>query len=180
MGKDGACQDRSDMKQKFKSILEKAKHFWHSIKSIHRKVWTSTGRKHLLDALKGLLKAALQALQSVWWSIMACPSLIMVANTVIMIATMLLVNIVMMAIGLVLIPLLIKLVGGLYGLAMSGDYIFGEVMKVIKQMRSFAQGHCGIDCKKNMIASVSAIVGAIVEVLLLGGIEDFLKKKTSS
>eukprot|EP00943_MAST-04B_sp_MAST-4B-sp1_P009990 g9990.t1 len=72
--KDGKCQDRTDVKAKFKDILHKGKHFWHSIKAIHKKMWTKVGQKHLMDALKGLLKALADALKAVWEFTMACPA----------------------------------------------------------------------------------------------------------
>ena len=50
--KDGKCQDRSAVNAKFKKVLHSAKHFWHAIKKVHKKVWTSTGRKHLFSALR--------------------------------------------------------------------------------------------------------------------------------
>merc|ERR1711871_1863329 len=177
MGKDGACQDRSNVQEKFKNTLRKAKHFWHSIKRIHKKVWTSTGRKHLVSAFKGLLKSLVVALKEVWKFTMGCPATKMIATVLGMIVGLVIVNMAFVAAGFVVIPLLIKLVGGLVGLYMSFEYMKNTVIYIYKEIKKVRAGKCATSCKKGLIEKSSAMVGAIVEVILLGGMDDFAKVK---
>eukprot|EP00943_MAST-04B_sp_MAST-4B-sp1_P001329 g1329.t1 len=173
--KDGACQDRSEIGSRFKYVLRKAKHFWHAIKSIHKKVWTSAGRRHLINAVKALLKALAVALKSVWKFATTCPATKMIGLILGIIVVMVLLNMAFIAAGYVVIPLLIKLVGGLIGLYGSFDYMKDTVIDIYRAVRILMAGKCTTSCKKTLIEKSSAMVGAIVEVILLGGLGDFAK-----
>eukprot|EP00942_MAST-04A_sp_MAST-4A-sp1_P011591 g11591.t1 len=148
--KDDKCQDRSDINVKFKRVLRKAKHFWHTIKKIHKKVWTSSGRKSLRHALKGLLTALVTALKAVYKFAMACPATKMVGMVLMFIVAMVVFNMAFVAAGFVVVPILIKLVGGLVGLYFSFDYMKDTVIEIYKEMKKMS-----------------------AEVILLGGLGDF-------
>merc|ERR1712072_1168849 len=173
--KDGKCQDRSEISAKFKNILRKAKHFWYSIKSVHKKVWTSAGRKHLINALKGLLTALVEALKATWKFAMACPATKMIGVVLLVIIGMVLLNMAFVAAGWVVLPLLVKLVGGLVGLYFSFDYMKDTVIEIYKEMKKISSGKCTTSCKKRLIEKSSAMIGAITKVILLGGLGDFGK-----
>ncbi len=175
--KDGACQDRSEIGEKFKHVLRNAKQFWHAIKSIHKKVWTSTGRKHLLDALKGLLKALVIALKSVWKFATTCPAVAKVGKMLGVIVGMVILNLAFLAAGLVVVPLLIKSVGALIGLGTSLGYIKTTIETIYKEVKRIKVGECTTSCKKTLIEKSSALLGAIVEVLLQGDVAKFSKVK---
>ena len=173
--KDGRCQDRSAINTKFKEVLRSAKHFWRSIKAVHKKVWTSTGRKHLFSALKRLLQSLVEALKEVWKFTMECPVTKMVATVLGVIVGLALLNMALLAAGFVVIPVLIKLVGGLIGLYFAFDYMKKTVIEIYKEIKKVKSGTCNVACKKKLIEKSSAMLGAIAEVILLGGIGDFAK-----
>jgi len=174
-GWDGKCQDRSEMKAKFKRILHTGKQFWHDIKKIHKKIWTNIGRQHLIKAMNKFLEAMHAALGSLWKYAVACPATKLIGTILLVISIMVILNMAFIAAGFVVIPLIIKIVGGLVGLYGSFDYIKNTILKIYQEIKKMRAGTCTNVCERNLVEKSSAIIGAIVEVILYGGIDDYAK-----
>ena len=160
---------------KIQGSIAQRKAFLALDKKVHKKVWTSTGRKHLFSALKRLLKSLVEALKEVWEFAMGCPVTKMIATVLGIIVGLVVLNMAFVAAGLVVIPILIKLVGGLIGLYFAFDYMKETVIEIYKEIKKVKSGTCNVACKKKLIEKSSAMLGTIAEVILLGGLGDFAK-----
>ena len=132
------------------------------------------GRKHLIESLKEFLKALVLALKSVWKFATTCPVTKMIGIIVGVIVGMIILNLAFIAAGFVVIPLLIKLIGGLLGLYGSFEYMKDTVIDIYREVKKMRAGECTTSCKKKLIEKSCAMVGAILEVILMGGIEDYV------
>merc|ERR1712054_450289 len=65
--------------------------------------------------------------------------------------------------------------GGLMGLYFAFDYMKATVIEIYKEIKKVRSGTCNVACKKKLIEKSSAMLGAIAEVILLGGLGDFAK-----
>merc|ERR1712178_428144 len=101
---------------------------------------------------------------------MACPATKIIGMVLGAIVAMVVFNMAFIAAGWVVIPLLVKLVGGLVGLYFAFDYMKKTVIEIYKEIKKVKSGTCYVACKKRLIEKSSAMLGAIAEVILLGGL----------
>ena len=70
--------------------------------------------------------------------------------------------------------------GGLVGLYFAFNYMKKTVIEIYKEIKKVTTGSCNVACKKRLVEKSSAMLGAIAEVILLGGIGDFAKVSKNS
>ena len=86
------------------------------MKGIHKKVWTTVGRKHVLSSVKQFIVSLIDLLKEGVKYIWECPATKMLVVMVGLIGVMLIMNIAFMSAGYVVIPLIIKYAGMIMGL----------------------------------------------------------------
>eukprot|EP00942_MAST-04A_sp_MAST-4A-sp1_P001014 g1014.t1 len=180
---DSKCHDSTPhMKHKFQNLLRKTKIFWQSVKSLPKDVWSTVGRRTLIRALKGLLAGLVNVIKSVWKFATNCPATKMIGTILFVIIGVVLLNLAFIAAGWLVLPLLVKIVGGIVGLYYSFKYIKNTVIAIYKEIRyKVVKRRCHNTCKRTLVEKTSALMGAVFEVILLGGLGDFGKIiKTSS
>eukprot|EP00944_MAST-04C_sp_MAST-4C-sp1_P003770 g3770.t1 len=167
----------SDVKDKLQNVVRKFKHMWTHIKKVHKKVWKSEGRKHIIDSVKAFVTSLIDLLKEGIKYMLECPGTKMLVVTVGMIAAMLIMNIAFLALGLVVIPLIIKYAGMIMGLYFSFKYMTNKVLSLYRGTKKMIAKECHGTCQKKMIEDSFGMIGAITEVIVMSGLNKVLKIK---
>jgi hypothetical protein len=109
------------------------------MKQVHKKVWTSKGRKAIIKAVKEFIVSLVELLKEGMKYMWQCPATKMLVVMVGMIAVMLIMNIAFMAAGFVVIPLIIKYAGMIMGLYFSFTYLKNKVVSLKNNVVSLYQ-----------------------------------------
>ena len=144
---------------------------------VHKKVWTSEGRKAIIHAVKAFIVSLVELLKEGLKYMWQCPATKMLVVMVGMIAVMLIMNIAFMAAGFVVIPLIVKYVGMIMGLYFSFKYMKDKVVSLYQGTKKMIAKKCHGTCKKKMIEDSFGMVGAITEIVVLSGLNKVLKIK---
>ena len=147
------------------------------MKKVHKKVWTSEGRKAIIHAVKAFIVSLVELLKEGLKYMWQCPATKMLVVMVGMIAVMLIMNIAFMAAGFVVIPLIVKYVGMIMGLYFSFKYMKDKVVSLYQGTKKMIAKKCHGTCKKKMIEDSFGMVGAITEIVVLSGLDKVLKIK---
>ena len=163
--------------QKLKHVIHKLKHMWSHMKKVHKKVWTSEGRKAIIHAVKAFIVSLVELLKEGLKYMWQCPATKMLVIMVGMIAVMLIMNIAFMAAGFVVFPLIVKYVGMIMGLYFSFKYMKDKVVSLYQGTKKMIAKKCHGTCKKKMIEDSFGMVGAITEIVVLSGLDKVLEIK---
>ena len=95
-----------NVKDKLQNVVRKFKAMWHQMKQLHKKTWTSQGRKDIIKSIKEFISSLLDFLKEGMKYMWECPATKTIVIMVGMIAVMLLLNMAFIAGGFVVIPLI--------------------------------------------------------------------------
>eukprot|EP00945_MAST-04E_sp_MAST-4E-sp1_P001743 g1743.t1 len=175
---DPKCESgKSDVANELKNVVHRLKNMWFVMKSVHKKVWTSEGRKAVIFAVKALLQSIVDLLKKGLKFLWDCPATKMLVVMVGVIAVMLMLNVAMMAAGLVVIPLLIKYAGMIMGLYFSFNYMKGKVIRLYRAVKKIVAEDCDTTCKKGLVEDSFAMAGAILEIIVMSGLGEVVEFK---
>merc|ERR1711871_375219 len=163
--------------QKLKHVIHKLKHMWSHMKKVHKKVWSSEGRKAIIHAVKAFIVSLVELLKEGLKYMWQCPATKMLVVMVGIIAVILIMNIAFMAMGFVVIPLIVKYVGMIMGLYFSFKYMKDKVVSLYQGTKKMIAKKCHGTCKKKMIEDSFGMAGAITEIFVMSGLDKVLKIK---
>jgi hypothetical protein len=169
--------DGGNVHTKLKHVIHKFKHMWSHMKKVHKKVWTSEGRKHIIHSVKEFIKSLVDLLKEGMKYMWQCPGTKMLVVMVGMIAAMLIMNMVFMALGYVVIPIIIKYAGMIMGLYFSFQYMKNKVVSLYQGTKKMIADDCDDTCQKKMIEDSFGMVGAVTEIIVMSGLDKVLKIK---
>ena len=172
------CHGGNVHKKKLKHVIHKLKHMWSHMKKVHKKVWTSEGRKAIIHAVKAFIVSLVELLKEGLKHMWQCPATKMLVIMVGMIAVMLIMNIAFMAAGFVVIPLIVKYVGMIMGLYFSFKYMKDKVVSLYQgtKKNDRQENVIVVDARRKMIEDSFGMVGAITEIVVLSGLDKVLPK----
>eukprot|EP00943_MAST-04B_sp_MAST-4B-sp1_P008392 g8392.t1 len=171
---DPTCKN-TNIGEKLKTVLQKLKFMWNTMKKIHRKVWTDTGRNHLIKSIQLFVIALIDFVKESKLYISGCAGMKMIKSTINMILGLLLFNIILLKLGMIVIPLILKYAGIILGLFFSFKYMKDKVISLYKRTKKIKNKSCNYDCKIGTIEDSFGIVGAIAEIVLLSGLDKVLQ-----
>ena len=166
-----------NVKTKLQNVVHKFKAMWHQMKQLHKKTWTSQGRKDIIKSIKEFISSLLDFLKEGMKYMWECPATKTIVIMVGMIAVMLLLNMAFIAGGYVVIPLIIKYVGMIMGLYFSFTYMAKKVMSLARGTKKMIQRKCTDDCKISLIEDTFGMIGAITEIIVISGLDDVMSIK---
>eukprot|EP00945_MAST-04E_sp_MAST-4E-sp1_P004854 g4854.t1 len=173
---DPKCQSgKSDVANELKNVVHRLKKMWFAMKSAHKKVWTSEGRRAVISAVKAMLQSIVDLLKKGLKFLWDCPATKMLVVMVGVIAVVLLLNLAMMAAGLVVIPLIIKYAGMIMGLYFSFNYMKGKVIRLYRAEKQIMAKRCDTTCKKGVVEDSFGMVGAILEIIVMSGLDKVIE-----
>mgnify|MGYP001305971876 CR=1 FL=1 len=77
----------------------------------------------------------------------------------------------------VVIPLIIKYAGMIMGLYFSFNYMKGKVIRLYRAVKQIVADKCGLTCKKGVVEDSFAMVGAILEIIVMSGLGEVIEFK---
>jgi hypothetical protein len=80
-----------------------------------------------------------------------------------------------MAAGLVVIPLIIKYAGMIMGLYFSFNYMKGKVIRLYRAVKQIMAKRCDTTCKKGVVEDSFGMVGAILEIIVMSGLDKVIE-----
>ena len=172
---ENCAQLKDDFSAGLKSIIHSFKHLLHTVKRTAKSILTSSeSRKHILRAIKGVLRSFLNFLGSVAVGLWKCPATKMIAITLGIIGAAIAANVAFLAAGLVVVPLIIKWVGAIVGLYFSFHHLKHLIKSLSKNIGLLKRNKCSKDCKETIVEKSFGIAGCLTEVVLMGAIGDVL------
>ena len=170
---DQTCET-GDVAVEMDGVLDRLKHLWGIVKTLHKSVWTETGRKSIVTAVRGLFHSLMAVVKQMMEYLKTCQG----AQTLLKLSGFVLAamvfNVIFMLAGWVIIPMIIKIVGGIVGLYYSMDFLKDKINSLVKSVKQMKQKKCDSDCKGQVVEDVFGVVGVFTDVILLGGVKDLL------
>ena len=170
---DQTCET-GDVAVEMDGVLDRLKHLWGIVKTLHKSVWTETGRKSIVTAVRGLFHSLMAVVKQMMEYLKTCQG----AQTLLKLSGFVLAamvfNVIFMLAGWVIIPMIIKIVGGIVGLYYSMDFLKDKINSLVKSVKQMKQKKCDSDCKGQVVEDVFGVVGVFTDVILLGGLKDLL------
>eukprot|EP00945_MAST-04E_sp_MAST-4E-sp1_P003378 g3378.t1 len=176
--KDPKCQSgKSEVSHELKNVVHSLKNMWFAMKKVHKKVWTKEGRMHLINSIRLMLRSIILLLKKGLKYLWECPGTKILVVLVGVISVVLLLNVVMLKAGFVVFPLIIKYVGMIMGLYFSFGYMKRKVIRMSNAVKQIRANKCHTTCKKGVVEDSFAMVGAIVEIIVMSGLGEVMKFK---
>ena len=170
---DQTCET-GDVAVEMDGVLDRLKHLWGIVKTLHKSVWTETGRKSIVTAVRGLFHSLMAVVKQMMEYLKTCQG----AQTLLKLSGFVLAamvfNVIFMLAGWVIIPMIIKIVGGIVGLYYSMDFLHNKIESLVSSVKQMKQKKCDSACKGQVVEDVFGVVGVFTDVILLGGLKDLL------
>jgi hypothetical protein len=171
-------QMRDDFSGGMKEVIHSFKVLLHTVRRQTGKVlFEKAARTKMKEAIKTAVKAIVEFLKSVTPGLWKCPATRLIMILLGVFAAAIRINMLMFAYLGPVIPIIIKWVGAIIGLYFSFSYLKGAFGKLKKNLLLKRDNKCSLDCKKKITFNSFAIVGCLLEVVLMGAVADVFKIK---
>ena len=171
-------QLRDDFSGGMRDIIHTVKVLLHTVRRESSHVlFERAARKRLKESVKTALGSFVEFFKTVTPGMWECPATRLVIVTVGVIAAAIRVNMIAFALLGAVVPIMIKWVGAIIGLYFSFQYLRGAFRNLQTNLRLKRSRKCDLECKKKITFNSFAIVGCLLEVVLMGAVSNLFNVK---